>query len=104
MRVTFCLILLAAGFLTGCSSTTVDGRTESEICEIHHIFMHAEEVPSLKEYPQVSQEYMQARAKGFIHSYPFQLPYRKRTKFLVWICDDCVRAEEFWKRQHPGQH
>ena len=49
-----------------------------------------------------SQEYLQARVRGFIHSYPFSLPYRKHTEFVVYICDECVRAEAAWKAISNG--
>lgn len=104
MHRTIFLLLLTATFFTGCSTDVLDGRTDSEICEIHHIFMSAEEIPCRKHYDPPSQEYLMARRQQFIHSYPYQLPYRKRTKVLVYICPDCVQAEQVWRQQHPGQH
>src|SRR5450432_3502863 len=87
--------------LTGCQ-TTCDGRGPSDICEIHHAFMHAEFVSNTKQ-PPPSQEYLQARSTSFIHARPFFLP-AQCDKCLVNICDDCMRAEQLWKQQHPGQN
>lgn len=104
MRATmFLLMLLTAALVSGCSTDVLDGRTDSEICEIHHTFMGSQEIQCDKHYKAPTQEYLQARKRGFIHSYPYDLPYRKRTKVLVYICEDCVQAEAMWKQQHPGQ-
>ncbi len=46
-----------------------------------------------------SQDYLEARVKFFPHAYPFLLPETKG-KYVVYICDDCVRAEEIWKNRH----
>jgi hypothetical protein len=87
--------------LTGCANTTCDGRGPSEICGLHHGFMH-EEMVSNPHRPPASQEYLQARSLSFPHSYPFALP-DQCDKCMVYICDDCVRAEREWRRQHPGE-
>lgn len=104
MRKIICFGLLAVGLLTGCTTSLMDARTPSEICEIHHTFMRTDELPGQKEINPPSEEYIRARLKGFVHSYPYYLPYRTRTKFVVYICDDCVQAEQAWKHQHPKQH
>lgn len=101
MRTLLCLGLLAVTLLTSCSTSLMDARTPSEICEIHHAFMRTTEVSGQKEFNPPSEEYIQARLKGFVHSYPYYLPYRAKTRFVVYLCDDCVRAEKEWKHQHP---
>jgi len=93
-------LLVLALVLAGCQ-TTCDVRGPSDICEIHHAFMHADLVSNTKR-PPPSQEYLEARAKGFVHARPFLLP-AQCDRCLVNICDDCVRAEQFWQHEHPGQ-
>jgi hypothetical protein len=94
-------LLAVALALPGCATkNTCDGRGDSEICPVHHELMHAELVDNRKSWPQVTQEYMTVRAQHFPHAYPFWLP-GQCDKCVVFICDDCVKAEEAWKRQHP---
>ncbi len=99
-----CLSLLAVGLFTGCSTSYIEARGESEICEIHHTFMRTEDISGMKQYDPPSREYLAARTRWFVHSYPFYLPFKPRTRFVIYICDDCVHAEQEWKRQHPQQH
>ena len=84
--------------LTGCKTQVVDCRGPVDVCEIHHAYMHTEIVKN-RHLPLPSQEYVMARAHGFIHAEPFLLPEGAK-KCAVYICDDCVRAEEQWKAQH----
>ena len=90
-------------FVAGCKtpSETCDARGDSDTCEIHHRIMETEIVKN-KKWNMPSQEYLAARARGFRHSYPFLLPEQCK-KWAVYICADCVRAEEEWKQTHPGQ-
>ncbi|HZQ48089.1 MAG TPA: hypothetical protein VFC07_13815 [Verrucomicrobiae bacterium] len=104
MRTILCLGLLAAGLLTGCTTTYLEARGDSDICEIHHTFMRTDELPGMKVYKEPSREYIEARRKGFVHSYPFYLPYRSRTRYAVYLCDDCIRTEEIWKQLHSQSH
>ncbi len=93
------LVALLGIMLAGCQSEKVcDARGPDEICEIHHRMMQTVVVENEKK-PLPSREYLQARSQGFIHSYPFLLPEGCK-KCAVWICEDCVRAEEEWKRNH----
>lgn len=84
--------------LTGCKTQVVDCRGPVDVCEIHHTFMRTEVVKN-RHRPLPSQEYVMARAHYFIHAEPFFLPEEAK-KCAVYICDDCVRAEEQWKMQH----
>ena len=99
MRVFFYVAMLAvASLFFGCSAPTCDGRGPSEICEIHHTMMGTVLVKRTKT-PPLTREYLEARAHLFIHSYPFALP-EQCGSCVVYICDDCVRAEREWKRGH----
>ncbi len=96
-------VLLAMGLaVTGCRTTTCDGRGPSEICEIHHAIMQTELLSKNRKSTAPSQEYLVARMTGFLHSYPYVLP-EQCDKTAVYICDDCVRAEHEWIRRHPGE-
>jgi hypothetical protein len=52
MQRTLILLSLAVGLFAGCTSLR-DARGPSEICEVHHAFMHAEEVPGPKSAVQL---------------------------------------------------
>jgi hypothetical protein len=97
----FCMGLVV---LCSCKTGKVcDAREESEYCEIHHLFMRSEKFPNPHLKIPPSQEYMQVRMRYFIHSKPtlFMLPDECKS-CMVYICDDCVHAEEQWKATHPG--
>lgn len=102
LKLRLCLALFAAALLAGCATEKVcDARGESEICEIHHAIMETEVVKNKKEWPMPSQAYLQARARYFRHAYPFLLPSSKDCpKCAVYICAECVRAEQEWKRRN----
>src|SRR5262249_27980711 len=91
----FSLILL-----TGCQTKILDARGPSDVCEIHHSHMQPTEFKARKSDPP-SREYLEARVKSFIHSYPRQLPPRSDANYLVFICDACVYAEGLWLQAHP---
>src|ERR1700719_2301952 len=106
MRATIFSFLLVAGALfSGCSTGKVcDLRREGgEVCGIHHLYMHSEKFPNPHRTVSPSQEYLMARTRGFIHAKPtlFMLPDDCKS-CVVYICDDCVHAEEQWKAAHPG--
>jgi hypothetical protein len=101
MRAMMWVVLAAAVVAsTGCS-TVLDARGESEVCEIHHTYMQSVEVSAPSDTKQRTQEYLEARMKFFRHSYPSALPERIRTKYVVYLCDKCVKAEADWKKEHP---
>lgn len=94
--------VFAALFLliTGCQTDKVcDARGPSEICEIHHTFMETDVVTNKKHWLMPTQEYLEARNRLFRHSRPFILPEQCK-KCAVFVCEDCVRAEEEWKRRN----
>ena len=98
-------VLLPAVFfvalLSGCSSPVRDARGQSEICEVHHAFMHAMTLPGPKSSIKLPDEYLAAEFRTFPHCMP-DYPPDNRHKVLLYICDDCVRAQRAWKRDHPG--
>jgi hypothetical protein len=100
------LALCSPVLLTGCASSAYDARGDgSEICEIHHTYMQSVEVSASSHNFQPTQEYLEARTRLFRHSYPFALPERARTTYVIYLCDDCVRAEAAWKTGHDAvQH
>jgi hypothetical protein len=100
MRFVLASIMLAMGLvLTGCHSTC-DARGPSEECEIHHVLMRTELIDN-DHPPAKTIEYVIARQQAFPHTYPFALP-DQCNKCVVYICDDCVRAEKEWNRRHPN--
>ena len=103
MNVRLFLILSAAVLLAGCA-TVVDARNHSQpVCEIHHGYMQSVRISGrpVGAAPP-TQEYLEARVKGFRHSYPLSLPLRIRTKYVIHLCDECVAAETEWKKAHPA--
>ncbi len=99
MRIILTSVLLAMGLLlTGCYATC-DARGPSEICEVHHTFMRTVTIKN-KKNPAPTMEYLVARQQMFPHSYPFVLP-DQCTKDVIYLCDDCAKAEKEWKRAHP---
>jgi len=91
--------------LCGCKSGKVcDLRMDSETCEIHHLYMHSEKYPNPHLTIPPSQDYVMARTRGFIHAKPtlYGLPDTCKTA-MVYICDDCVRAEHEWRLMHPDE-
>lgn len=93
-------ILFAASLFAGCSSTVLDARGPSEICEIHHTFMRTVEFEGRPAGDLPDREYLAARTRLFRHSYPASLPRRFHTTYVIYLCDDCVRAEEKWRAEH----
>ena len=94
------LLAVLPGF-TGCQSKVCDARGPSEECEVHHEFMESVEVP-YKTQPLPSPDYLQARIRFFPHAYPFVLP-EKCPKTMVYICEDCVKAEAAWVQWNATQ-
>ena len=98
------IVILFGSFLilavAGCTSLS-DARGPSEICEVHHAFMRAVEVPGPKGALPVTQEYLAAKAKLFPHTYLDFTP-DTRNHWMIYICNDCVRAQAAWQKQHPG--
>jgi hypothetical protein len=95
----FALIMAA-----GCASNTIqDARGPSEICEVHHAFMHEENVPGPKGQIPMTREYYEATKRLFPHAYlDFSPDYHHR--LMIYVCDECVQAKELWKQQHPNLH
>jgi len=101
-RVFGLLVLMAVSpVFSGCKTPVCDARGPSEECEIHHAFMESVEVPFVKR-PEPPMDYLQARIKYFPHAYPFALP-EKCPKTMVYICDDCVKAEAEWVQWYATQ-
>ncbi len=100
MRKILAAALLTIGLLAGCTSLR-DARGPSEICEVHHAFMRSVELPGPKAGVQLPPEYIETGIKTFPHAMPDYLP-DSRHRVMLFICDDCVRAQRVWKLQHPG--
>jgi hypothetical protein len=66
---------------------------------VHHTLMRTELVKN-RHLPPQTIEYVMARQQGFPHTEPFALP-DQCDKCVVYLCDDCVKAEKEWKRRHP---
>jgi hypothetical protein len=105
MRALALSLLLGLAVLCGCKTEKVcDARGDSpETCEIHHLYMRSEKFPNPHLKTPPSQEYMAARIRYFVHSKPtlYELPDECKS-CMVYICDDCVHAEEQWRAAHPG--
>ncbi len=85
--------------LAGCTSLK-DARGPSEICEVHHTYMRSLNVPGPKGQLAVTMEYVEATKKLFPHTYLDYAP-DDRHHWVIYVCDDCVRAKAAWERQHP---
>jgi hypothetical protein len=94
----FCSLLSLA--VAGCTSLS-DARGPSEICEVHRSFMRSVEVPGPKSALPVTREYLEAKAKLFPHTYLDFTP-DTRNHWMIYICDDCLKAQAAWLKQHPG--
>ncbi len=89
---------------SGCETGKVcDLRREAgEVCEIHHLYMHAEKYPNPHRTISPSQEYLVARTRLFTHAKPTLYLLPDECKYaMVYVCDECVRAEREWKTAHP---
>jgi hypothetical protein len=100
MRKIFLAVPLIIGLFSGCTSVR-DARGQSEICEVHHSFMRAVTLPGPKSPIKLPEEYLAAEFKTFPHAMP-DYPPDSRHKLILYICDDCVRAQRAWKHGHPG--
>ncbi len=94
------LIAVLPGF-TGCKSVVCDARGPSDECEIHHTLMESVKIPYSKG-TEPPDDYLQARVRFFPHAYPFALP-EKCPNTMVYICDDCVKAEAAWYQWRATQ-
>ena len=86
----------------GCDTPIHDARGASELCEVHHTLMRSELVPAPKGNDPLPPDYVQAGLQFFPHAYPVYKP-SKHDRLMIFICDDCVRAQMEWRRQHPGE-
>lgn len=99
MRLTQLLGLLLLPLLAGCN-TLSDARGQSEFCEVHHALMTSMEVPAPQKSVVLKPEYLEARRQLFPHGIP-TYPLDTRHIWVIFVCDDCSRAEAQWKKQ-PG--
>jgi hypothetical protein len=94
--------LLVLGLTAGCAAPTIrDGRGPSEICEVHHTIMQEMVVPAPLDNTPLPQAYVADGIRYFPHGTPEFKPSH-HDKLVIYICDECVRAQEAWKRAHPG--
>jgi hypothetical protein len=100
MRKFFAVALLALGLTSGCTDIR-DARGPSEYCEVHHTYMQGTVVPAPRDNTPLPPEYVEAGLRLFPHGIPEYHP-SSRHKLVIYICDGCVRAQEEWKRLHPG--
>lgn len=90
--------------LCGCKTGKVcDARGDVDQCEIHHRIMRSEKFPNPHRTTPPSREYLEARMRYFRHAKPilYMLPDECKS-CMVYICEDCERAEEQWRAAHPG--
>ena len=105
MRAFIFSLLLATVLAAGCKSgKTCDARGDMpDQCEIHHRIMRSEKFPNPHRTEPPSQEYLAARYRYFRHAKPILLGLPDDCKeVMVYMCDDCVHAEEQWRAAHPG--
>jgi hypothetical protein len=100
MRRKAVLWLVALVLAAGCTSIR-DGRGPTDICEVHNTIMHEEVVPAPRDNDPLPAEYVEAGLRLFPHAWPKYHPSHG-DKVVVYICDECVRAQEEWMRLHPG--
>ena len=96
MRSSLILVCLALMLGSGCSSL-VDARGPSEFCEVHHGLMESIQVKGPAGEFSLPQDYLELRMHRFPHAYP-DFPPGGRSKWVIYICEDCVRAQQEWKR------
>lgn len=79
-------------------------REGGEFCEIHHIYMRTEKYPNPHRTIPPSPQYLEARTKYFVHAKPtlYMLPDECKS-CVVYICEDCERAQREWLAAHPGE-
>ena len=92
-------MLLLALLSSGCATKTCDARGPAETCEVHSAFMDSVTFP-YEELPMPSRGYIEARVQYFPHAHPFLLP-KGCSKCVCFVCDECVRAESSWLKDHP---
>ena len=99
MRTLILSLFLGMTVLCGCETGKVcDARGEIENCELHHRVMHSEKYPNPHLKTPPSQEYLNVRVRYFVHSKPTLYGLPDECKYcMVFICDDCVQAEQQWK-------
>lgn len=100
MRILILTMLAAVGLFSTSCRTVCDARGPVEICEIHHAYMETV-IIDFEQKPVPSQEYVEARFKYFLHSYPYETMPEKCKKCVVYVCPDCARAEQEWLWRHP---
>lgn len=93
--------LMLIGLLTACHTPNhvADFRKGSDICDLHHTKMRSVQVPEGVGCVLPRAGYLEARDNLFPHSYPEWLESRKDF-CLIYVCDDCIRAEDKWKKSH----
>ena len=93
-------ILAGILLLAGCTSLR-DARGPSEICEVHHTFMRAVEVPGPAGQLAVTRDFVEASNRLFPHAYLDYAP-DERHRLVIYVCDECVKAKSDWLRQHAA--
>ncbi|MDB6016264.1 MAG: hypothetical protein JWR19_753 [Pedosphaera sp.] len=63
--------------------------------------MNSVEVPGPKQSVPLANDYVEAGLRFFPHGYPDYVP-SPRDHVVIYICDECVRAQQVWKSQHPN--
>jgi hypothetical protein len=105
MRALFLSLFLGMMLATGCKTGKVcDARGDMpDQCEIHNRIMRSEKFPNPHRTDPPPREYLAARYRYFRHAKPILIGLPDDCKeVMVYMCDDCVRAEEQWKAAHPG--
>jgi hypothetical protein len=100
MRKILAVGLLALGLTSGCTDIR-DARGSSEFCEVHHTLMQQMIVGAPRDNVPLPQEYVEAGLRFFPHGMP-EYHASSRHKLVIYVCPDCVRAQEAWKRLNPG--
>jgi hypothetical protein len=111
MKLIVFLLFLVMFALVGCHSRTEDHtRGVSGICELHHSQMTKTNVPiryGLMGYSQWALAFQAASTNNFPHADDEVLGgclvgSDSPTQAVIYVCAQCLRAQEQWISEHPS--
>lgn len=94
-----CILVLVLG--EGCRTPghVTDLRGASDVCAVHHVKMRSVQFPMGSGCALPYAGYLEARDNCFPNAFPIWLNSQK-DYCIIYVCDDCIRAEDVWKKSH----